>query len=91
METLEEDQVAEQHNKITKQHEDHHFLRQHAGKFRRHSSAVVMHRDMPNGFHRRPVELYLIRLNPPCRAVWLYMLQVSFTLTVKYLATLIET
>lgn len=43
------------------------------GKFRRHSSAVL-NRGM-NGFHRRPVELYLVRLNPACRAVWLYMLQ----------------
>ena len=29
-----------------------------------------------NGFHRRPLELYLIRINPACRVVWLYLLQV---------------
>ena len=23
-----------------------------------------------------PIELYLVRLSPPCRSVWLYMLQV---------------
>lgn len=33
-----------------------------------------------NGFHKHdkgPMELYLIRISPPCRAVWLYLLQVS--------------
>ena len=24
-----------------------------------------------------PIELYLVRLSPPCRIVWLYMLQVT--------------
>ncbi|VDI00454.1 glutathione S-transferase [Mytilus galloprovincialis] len=31
-----------------------------------------------NGFHKHdkgPMELYLIRISPPCRAVWLYLLQ----------------
>ncbi|KAL3859128.1 hypothetical protein ACJMK2_009360 [Sinanodonta woodiana] len=28
-----------------------------------------------NGFHRHPIELYLIRISPPCRAVWYYMIQ----------------
>ena len=42
-------------------------------KFRRHSSAVV---SGLNGFHKRPVQLYLVRINPGCRIIWLYMLQV---------------
>ena len=25
----------------------------------------------------KPVTLYLVRLSPPCRIVWLYMLQVN--------------
>lgn len=45
------------------------------GKFRRHSSAVVGGLTGLNGIHRRPAELYLIRINPACRIVWFYMLQ----------------
>ncbi|KAH3769055.1 glutathione S-transferase theta-3-like isoform X1 [Dreissena polymorpha] len=50
-----------------------------ASKFasRRHS-AMVFSSSMKaghNGFHRRPVELYLVRIYPACRAVWFYMLQ----------------
>lgn len=48
------------------------------GKLRRHSLAVFTNsmKGM-NGFHRRPLELYLIRINPACRIVWFYLLQVS--------------
>lgn len=28
-----------------------------------------------NGFHKGPMELYIVRISPPCRAVWLYLLQ----------------
>lgn len=47
------------------------------GKFRRHSTAVFTSTMKGlNGVHRRPLELYLIRINPACRIVWFYMLQV---------------
>ncbi|KAL4235460.1 Glutathione S-transferase [Mactra antiquata] len=46
-------------------------------KFRRHTSAHIFSGSMngTNGMHRRPVELYLIRINPACRIIWFYMLQ----------------
>lgn len=51
-----------------------------ANKFlsRRHSSMVFSSsmKEGHNSFHRRPVELYLVRIYPACRAVWFYMLQV---------------
>nr|XP_022343057.1 glutathione S-transferase theta-1-like [Crassostrea virginica] len=28
-----------------------------------------------NGFHKGPMELYLVRISPACRAVWLYVIQ----------------
>ncbi|XP_062602323.1 glutathione S-transferase theta-1-like [Saccostrea cucullata] len=28
-----------------------------------------------NGFHKGPMELYLVRISPACRAVWLYIIQ----------------
>ncbi|KAK7464000.1 hypothetical protein BaRGS_00037998 [Batillaria attramentaria] len=28
-----------------------------------------------SGEHRQPLELYLVRISPPCRVVWLYLLQ----------------
>ncbi|XP_060601873.1 glutathione S-transferase theta-3-like [Ruditapes philippinarum] len=46
------------------------------GKFRRHSTAVFSGKmNGLNGVHRRPVELYLIRINPACRIIWFYALQ----------------
>ncbi|WAR12322.1 GSTT3-like protein, partial [Mya arenaria] len=43
---------------------------------RRHSAAVFTQTLKPaNGFHRRPLELYLVRVYPACRAVWFYLLQ----------------
>lgn len=30
-----------------------------------------------NGFHKGPMELYLVRISPACRAVWLYVIQVN--------------
>ena len=62
------------------------FAAAQRGKFRRHSSAVL-NRGM-NGFHRRPVELYLVRLNPACRAVWLYMLQVGLIFLILFFCLL---
>lgn len=32
-----------------------------------------------NGFHKGPMELYLVRISPACRAVWLYVIQVNIT------------
>lgn len=44
--------------------------------FRRHSTAVfASNMKGLNGIHRRPLELYLIRINPACRIIWFYMLQ----------------
>lgn len=45
-------------------------------QFRRHSTAVFAGTMKGlNGIHRRPVELYLVRVNPACRIIWFYMLQ----------------
>jgi hypothetical protein len=37
-----------------------------------------------NGFHKGPMELYLVRISPACRAVWLYIIQVILHLKIKY-------
>ena len=53
----------------------------YAGKtLRRHSAAVFSKVKGVKGVHRRPLELYLIRIYPACRAVWFYLLQVRCSL-----------
>lgn len=37
-----------------------------------------------NGVKRGPIELYLNRISPPCKTVWLYMLQVCVLLSFNF-------
>jgi hypothetical protein len=33
----------------------------------------------------KPLELYIVRVSPPCRFVWLYMLQVGRTVEIMFI------
>ena len=41
------------------------------------NSAAAQDKDVKTWRERRVLELYVVRISPPCRAVWLYLLQVG--------------
>lgn len=43
-----------------------------------------------NGFHKGPMELYLVRISPACRAVWLYVIQVNDVISYELVCNFCE-
>lgn len=43
-----------------------------------------------NGFHKGPMELYLVRISPACRAVWLYVIQVNDVISFELVCNFCE-